>query len=208
MLPSNSPKRKFVDPNRAPRTEAKNTGFDLKFTDNKLYNLDQIIDDIRRNNSEADLLVRVNTEEGIISLVTDYINNLLKEKYNVTSILAIPAYQIIFDRYFTRLYPEVSELLRKSNLEGSLTADVKQGPVSIGKSDTDKYILDYEQKTLYKPSQTIFDLKFSNAGNQLSNDIDGAYDSLFEVKRTTGVTSVAPIAPNTTPAQVEFEDAE
>jgi hypothetical protein len=205
IISNNSPKRKFVDPNRIPKTEAKNTGFDLKFTDEKLYDLDKIINDIRRDNSDADLIVKVNTEEGIISLVADYINNQLKQIYGVSNVTYIPAYQIIFDSYFKRYYPEVSEQLRKSNLEGSLTSDVKQGPVSISKSDTDRYVLDYEQRTAYKPSQSIFNLKFTNAGNSLSDDTSGFYDGLYETKPTTGVVITEP-TPDTSSDNVEFTD--
>jgi hypothetical protein len=215
MLPQNSPKRKFVDPARAPRSN-KSSDITFKFTDDKVYDLNEIIYNIRRDNSELALVIKVNTEEAVNALTFKAITDKIIQDYfsavpgytkpttdesRESYALRIPAFEQVFNIYFRRYYLEYSEDIKKSNREGSISIDEKIGDLSVTTDDIDKYLTDYTRSKKFKVSQSIYNLNFKDAGTPLT-DADTPYANLYDEKPSTGITATEVEEPG----NVEFTD--
>lgn len=131
-------KNQRTTPEPEPQTPSLSTGtpteqgFSLSFTNNKEYNLDDIIFKKRRDNSKCPLIVKVNLEnkndEEVIKLITklildDYgIQGVTDENYK-TLVNQVPEFYTVFDTYFNKYYTYYYNELYNKVLNGSISID-------------------------------------------------------------------------------------
>jgi hypothetical protein len=178
------------------------TGFSLSFTDGFEYNLDEIIDNIRRDNPDNPLLVYVIEEESETEVVLQTAVAQLLLQYSTNSLQSIPNYADLLALRFQDLMVE-SEIIENDNAkEGTLTLNETQPGISVTKADMLKYLLDDSAPKRAKPvvdysrplvliTEATVDLNinddfeyFENLGNvilDLQADIDANDGGDFEI---------------------------
>jgi hypothetical protein len=112
----------------------------ISFTDKLEYDLDKIISEVRRDNSNESLIMRVNTEEYLAQQVIDSVIKLLLEKYSVIDIKLIPNFQEIFNQTFQVEFDKLTDEKRKAIIGGSLVLD-SDFKSRVVNTDIDNYLL-------------------------------------------------------------------
>lgn len=121
--------------------QSSSTGFSLSFTDDSVYDLDEIITNIKRNNSDIPLVMQVNFENTIVLTVTSRIISELLELYSAESVEYILDFDTIFLKYFRDHFEEYAEDAKTMTTEGGMALDEKHEKVQILRSDLKKYML-------------------------------------------------------------------
>jgi len=126
-------------------------GFSLAFTDGVEYNLDEIIDNIRRDNPNNPLLVYVIKEGSETEVVLQTAVAQLLSEYSTGSLQLIPNYADLLAARFQNLMVE-SEIIENDNTEeGTLILNETQPGISVTKADMLKYLLDDSGPKRAKP---------------------------------------------------------
>ena len=95
-----------------PKPEAVNPGFSLSFTEGKHYDLDQIVDEKRRDNENAPIFLQASLGEVFEKTMAELVAKKILSDYNIpysdnnykTEINNIPNFSRIFDVYANKYY--------------------------------------------------------------------------------------------------------
>jgi hypothetical protein len=125
------------------------TGFSLSFTDGATYDLDQILFNIRRDNPDSPLIMKVSSADAELeALVMTATGQILQEYFNnefmeanpsvIPSISLIPNFASLLE---TKLELVDREALESEIQEGSLSINNTQPKIGVKKEDIMKYLL-------------------------------------------------------------------
>ena len=117
------------------------TGFELSFTDDVTYDLDEILLSIRRDNPDSELLMHVITENSIEEQLIQIITEQLLTLYSTDNINNIPNFGTLLSKRYEQEIATVDITLSSSLLEGSLTINETQPKIGVKKEDIGRYLL-------------------------------------------------------------------
>ena len=172
-------------------------GFSLSFTTDKVYDLDAMILEKMRDNSERTLILRTITNEELQVRLIELVTKKMLEDYNIewteenykTQVSEIENFARLFDIYFNRYYEEYRKYISKLENPGSISLDSIFREINLTKEDIRKYTLadvaenqasmiSYSDR--YKPVVIWTDGSNDN-GEQTQLDQYLDYEKLYEV---------------------------
>ena len=124
-------------------------GFSLSFTTNTVYDLDEMILEKMRDNSERTLILRTITSEELQTRMIELVTKKMLDDYNVewteenykTQVSEIEGFYRLFDIYFNRYYEEYRKYISKLEHPGSISLDSVFREIKLTKEDIRKYTL-------------------------------------------------------------------
>ena len=126
-------------------------GFNLTFTNGSNYDLDQIIADKLRSNSEATLNLRVYTDEEVKTKLIELVTKKILDDYGIDYSESESAYKqkvkqilnfsTIFDEYYNRYYNEYKKIITSDSYNGSISIDTVLREINLTKVDVKNYTL-------------------------------------------------------------------
>ena len=124
-------------------------GFSLSFTTDKVYDLDAMILEKMRDNSERTLILRTITNEELQVRLIELVTKKMLDDYNIewteenykTQVSEIENFARLFDIYFNRYYEEYRKYLSKLENPGSISLDSIFREINLTKEDIRKYTL-------------------------------------------------------------------
>lgn len=124
-------------------------GFSLSFTTDKVYDLDAMILEKMRDNSERTLILRTITNEELQVRLIELVTKKILDDYNIewteedykTQVSEIKNFARLFDIYFNRYYEEYRKYISKLENPGSISLDSIFREINLTKEDIRKYTL-------------------------------------------------------------------
>ena len=202
--PAGTPKTPYVPKSV---TEVGGNGFSLKFTDGKEYNLDEIIESIKRDNPNHPLAIQVLTGDTIELQLIQIITLQLLDEYSTDNINNVPNFAIIFQERYDEALRQLDIISADDLTEGSLLINEKQKKICITKADMRKYLLHSkgplldpknheQQKPMYNMSRPMVSWREDAGDLNQNEDFENfytIYNILYWMENTIDGGSFSPI---------------
>lgn len=176
-------------------TTASNS-FSLSFTNDKTYDLDELVEYKKRNNADCPLIVEVTSDDAVVTIITEKILNDYGVTFSTDSssdiyykkmLNTIPSYTYVFTEYFNKYYNEYKAYL-SANTAGSVSIDTAAELILNDDSAELQALIasnlaTYKSSTINKP-QIDWEISDDVASGEKGND--SAYALKPATKTTLG----------------------
>lgn len=124
-------------------------GFNLAFTNGKTYDLDEIIAEKLRSNSDSVLRVKVLTDENLQNKLIELVSKKILDNYNVSytndnyksRVSKVAGFSQIFDVYYNEYYDAYIDAINQDSYDGSISIDTILREINLTKADVKNYTL-------------------------------------------------------------------
>lgn len=141
--------------------------FTLSFSPKVTYDLDEMIESKRRDNSDMELILHTNLSEEyldrLIVIVTKkilddykiaYSNDESSDRYFKKVVNEVIGFEMVFNKYFGRYYSMYLAEISNDNLEGSISIDTIFRKFEVTNEDIKKYLIpEYSQSIKAEPKR-------------------------------------------------------
>lgn len=125
------------------------SGFNLTFTNGKEYDLDEIIAEKLRDNSDSALRVKVITDENLQNKLIELVSKKILDNYNISytndnyksRVSKVAGFSQIFDIYYNEYYDAYINAINQDSYDGSISIDTILREINLTKADVKNYTL-------------------------------------------------------------------
>lgn len=124
-------------------------GFNLAFTNGKTYDLDEIIAEKLRSNSDSALRIKVLTDDNLQNKLIELVSKKILDDYNISytndnyksQVSKVAGFSQIFDIYYSKYYDAYVAAINQDSYDGSISIDTILREINLTKADVKNYTL-------------------------------------------------------------------